>query len=524
MNIKKCFVSAIAMVAATALSIQSVDAQGFGKSLLSKAKSAVTTGSSSSSASSSTPSSSASSNSSKSSSSTEVTSKGKKQASSEMASSSNAGAGAGVTYYVSMNGGARANGLSPETPMKDIQKALNKIKENKEDGATVKVAEGNYLGSMNAGYIEVSNFITLEGGYSEDFSKRDPQKYITRIQPTQEQNGTNGNKALITMSGLDDVTFESVVRGTIIIDGFCLDHGLQNFYLPAKPDDPRNGCPSDKFETGRIVDDGSKQLSHQSIHSDAAVAGNVIIRNCLIANSPYFGIQFNQRNGKVEIYNNVIIGNRFGGVRIDGWDKTAERCKVDFHHNTVIFSWCRDKEMGDMGYGYEFMNNINGDLHHNIFACNNYAAVARTRINSDKKLEAKKVTNLHHNAFFMNAADLQLPSKGGGKWTNVKCANFEDLDESLIPEVDGNFELQSGDPFIQAIDQDYLKGFATLKVVSSQSFNGNSAANQFRSAMGMNQQGTETIRVSMYGNRYNFDKAMKLFGAKEGYGAQKFSK
>jgi hypothetical protein len=36
----------------------------------------------------------------------------------------------------------------------------------------------------------------------------------------------------------------------------------------------------------------------------------------------------------------------------------------------------------------------------------------------------------------------------------------------------------------------------------------------------MNMQGSETIRPSMYGNRYNFDKALKLFGAKEGYGAQ----
>jgi hypothetical protein len=39
--------------------------------------------------------------------------------------------------------------------------------------------------------------------------------------------------------------------------------------------------------------------------------------------------------------------------------------------------------------------------------------------------------------------------------------------------------------------------------------------------MGMNMQGSETIRASMYGNRYNFDKALQLFGAKSGYGAQK---
>lgn len=35
-----------------------------------------------------------------------------------------------------------------------------------------------------------------------------------------------------------------------------------------------------------------------------------------------------------------------------------------------------------------------------------------------------------------------------------------------------------------------------------------------------NQQGTETIRVSMYGNRYPYLKAFDLFGVIDGYGAQ----
>jgi hypothetical protein len=33
-------------------------------------------------------------------------------------------------------------------------------------------------------------------------------------------------------------------------------------------------------------------------------------------------------------------------------------------------------------------------------------------------------------------------------------------------------------------------------------------------------QGTETVRVSMYGNRYPYEKAFELFGAIKGYGAQ----
>ena len=432
-------------------------------------------------------------------------------------SGSNA-SGNGKTYYVSAAGSARADGLSPSTPKKDIQAVLNLIKDNKEDGAVIKVAEGNYLGYMNAGYIEISNWITLEGGYNTDFSQRDPLKYITKIEPGEEQLGTSLSKGLITLSKLDDVSSTNIL-GTITIDGFMLNMGYQNPYKPNDPSDPANGCPSKKFETGRMLDE---KTTHQLIHSDAAIAGNVIIRNCLFLNGNYFGIQINTRRGEIEIYNCVFVCNRFSAVRIDGWDKNGVASHVNFHHNTVAFSWCRTKQMEDMGYGYEFMTKVNADVHHNIFLCNNYSAIARTHLLSgpDATIEAKRVTNLYDNIFFMNAADLQLPSTGGGKWTNVKCGQFEEVDEKTLPKVEGNFELKNGDEFIKVIDPDYLEGFAKLKIVSSSSFDSNSAANQYRAAHGMNMQGTELTRVSMFCNRYKFDYAMKFFGAKNGYGAQ----
>lgn len=431
--------------------------------------------------------------------------------------------GNGKIYYVSAAGSARADGLSPEKPKKDLQAVLNLIRDNGENGAVVRIAEGNYLGYMNSGYVEIYNFITLEGGWNSDFTKRDPFQFITRMEPTQEQLGSNGNKGVIqTNKALDDVMAKAP-KGTLVIDGIFINLGLENHYMPADPSDPRNGCPSKKFETGRMVDATPPQVHHQIFHSDGWIAGNVIIRNCVFANGVYFALQFGSRCGEIEIANNVFISNRYGACRIDGGDKNGEASHVNFHHNTVAFSWCRDKEMCDMGYGYECMTKVNCDIHHNIFACNNYAAIARTHVLSgpDTPIENKRVTNIYDNAFFMNAADLQLPPTGGGKWTNVKVEQFEDLDERIIPKVEGNFELKKGDPFIDALDKDYLEGFAKLKIVSSSSFDANSAANQFRSAVGMNMQGSETIRVSMYGNRYNFDKAIKLFGAKIGYGAQK---
>lgn len=442
--------------------------------------------------------------------------------------SSNSGAvqaGSGNVYYVSANGKARgADGLSPENAKKDIQAVLNIIKENNESGAVIRVSEGNFLGAANAGYIEITNWVTLEGGWNADFTERDPFRYITRIEPTQDQLGTNGAKGLIHISGLDDVMAKKP-KGTLIIDGIMINQGLEAFYMPNDPTDDRNGCPSKAFETGRMIDAVPPQVEHPGIRSMGWIAGNVIIRNCLIANCTYFGIQINTRCGEVEVYNNVFISNRYSACRIAGGDKQGEASHIDFHHNTVAFSWCREKYMEDMGYGFEFMTLVNADVHHNLFVGNNYAAVARTHTLSgpDAAIDAKRVTNLYDNYYILNQADLQLPAAGGGKWTNIKASDIEDMvDEKILPKAENNRPLDAHDAALKAFDQDYLNGVANMKILSqSQSFDRYSASNQFLQATGQNMQGSETRRVSMFGNRYNFDKAMKLFGAKSNYGAQK---
>ena len=38
--------------------------------------------------------------------------------------------------------------------------------------------------------------------------------------------------------------------------------------------------------------------------------------------------------------------------------------------------------------------------------------------------------------------------------------------------------------------------------------------------LGLNQQGTKTTRVTMFANKYPWEKARNLFGAVKGYGAQ----
>ena len=70
----------------------------------------------------------------------------------------------GKTYYVSAStGSARADGLTPSTAMRDLQKAIDTA----EDNDQIFVAEGNYLGNLDRGYIQVGKF----GDATHDFGK-----------------------------------------------------------------------------------------------------------------------------------------------------------------------------------------------------------------------------------------------------------------------------------------------------------------------------------------------------------------
>ena len=415
----------------------------------------------------------------------------------------------GPKVYVSQTGGSVRGTGAQDSPYKDLQKAID----NAAEGSVICVAEGNYLGKLDCGYIEIKKYLKVVGGYNASFSERNPLRYVSKIQPTQAQNGTNGSRGLFTI----DVKGQR--DGEILIDGFVLDYGLQNNYQPADPSDPRYGC-CEGCETGRITPGGEPNgLSHQLMKGN--VEGRLIVRNCIFANGLYFGLQMTNFGGNWEIYNNVFVSNVYAACSVSGAAGVGKpiSASVDFHHNTVLFSWCRTKEMEDMGYGYRYMIGIHGNVYNNIFGCSNLGAIDRTHIDSNKAHEADRKTSAYNNMFFMNTADLVLPASGGGKWTMVKAERFEEVDQ--LAKCEGNFEAPQGSNILKKIDPDYLKGFAKLKIVSSTSFNPNSAANLYRQANGMNMQGTSTTRVSMYGNRYAVDKAFVLFGAESKYGAQR---
>ena len=437
----------------------------------------------------------------------------------------------GKTYYVSVStGSARADGLTPSTAMKDLQKAIDAA----EDNDQILVAEGTYLGSLDCGYIQsgkfgdathdLGKFISFYGGYSTDFSERDVIKHVTKFQPTTQK----FIAPLFNINARRPYGYNGPV-GTVVVDGFVFDLGEQNIYCVKNVDDDRTGTPNDGVLTGRFVEpdarpnvptEGTLSGDEYGLHMD--VEGNVRVSNCIFVNCRDYGISALMGKGHIEVNNNIFVACRYAACQVKGNVRDADIDKVsfEFHHNTVLFTWTRSKDFEDMGQGFRFMNGIRTiDVHHNIFGCNSNCGVERVYYESNAAMEKLKESNLYDNYFFANRRDLELASSGAAT-ISVPAARIEEA-EQIGPKYEGNKELPEGnDAFLNAIDQPYLQGFMNLKIMSSQSYNANSAANQINRIFGMNQTGSEIIRPNMYGNKYPWEKVKDLFGTVPGYGAQ----
>ena len=419
-------------------------------------------------------------------------------------------------YICAETGGAgRTADGSKDNPWKDLQVALDKA----EEGDTIHIATGNYLGTSDRGFFEMPKSVSLIGGYAKGFASRDVLNNITKIQPSATNNKAGASNALLTL-GKNAANFN--IPGNMVIDGIIFDRGLSNAYSPVKgkPEGVETGMlirPPGKGENGTQKDVVTIQKA--LVAFGGRCNGNITIQNCVFANSGYYGIIGTWQNGKITIRNNVFVANTFAAVEIPGNSSGAfaYQTEIDFSNNTVLFTWSRLNDLLDMGYGYRFMTGANSLVRNNIIGTSVTAGLDRTRIPKTQDDAAKWKTGAEKNAFFLNRkGDLYIAS-GGVSMMSIWSKDFEDREE--IDPYNDNIEL-SGDKMTGKINQAYLEGFLSMVYTEKVDYDPDSPANQFRRSFGINQTQTMTNKVDMFANRYPLDDALKLFGAVEGFGAQ----
>jgi hypothetical protein len=399
----------------------------------------------------------------------------------------------GEVIHVSISTGKNSNPGTADAPKKNIDKAIAAA----QAGDTIKVAEGTYSGTFSVGYITTDKPLILMGGYNSDFSARDVTKYPTLFQPD-NKSGAKSRKALLSLT--------KDVDG-MVIDGFVFDMGLRNSYSPdeGRPEGVETGM---LFLPPKKAQGENATVTEQCLFIAAGnTGGDIAIRNNVFLNSAKFAIQGGLPKGTITIRNNVFVSNRMAAIEI--WGTSASQVpNAEIDHNTVLFTWSRLKDFMDMGYGVRIMTKMKYNIHHNIIGASVLTGVDHSRFNDDENV------NLDENIFFLNKqSDMQYSPASNTK-LNLSADEFEDLE---LASVSGNRNMiPKGLP----LDTAYLEGFLSARYTEEADYNPDSPANQIREMLGINKQGKLTTSVSMFGNRYPWKKALELFGAVEGIGAQ----
>lgn len=410
-----------------------------------------------------------------------------------------------TTWYVSPDGKKKNPGTSPAEPLKAIWHAV----EQAAPGDKILVAAGNYTGKASCGFIVIDKPVEIYGGYSSDFSTRDIAKNLTTIRPSIEMNATPPQNGTVEFNITDP-------KGNTVFDGFVLDHSNVNAYHS------KEGKP-EGVETGMWLEPPTKGDYEYASLKKYLMYGNtdgtITISNCLFLNSSNYALNLNHLTGTVNIKNNVFISSRMMACNVSCRSAKAFATKMNFEYNTVLFTWSRTKDFGDMGYGIRALSKVDANISHNILGLSIMSAFDNSKNNT--KSEAK--VTLDDNIFFLNKkGDVSYTVSPSVKYLKVDSDAFEDFEDvDGIASCEDNVALKDPSVFKGIIDQAYLEGFLSASYTEKADFDPNSDANKLREALGMNKQGTITSKVSMYANKYPFsENTMKFFGAVKGCGAQ----
>ncbi len=388
----------------------------------------------------------------------------------------------GKTIYVSMSGSNRNDG-SKGSPMKNIDKAIEKAS----PGDKIFVAAGTYSGTFDVCAFTIDKPIGLYGSFSEDFSKRDIINNTTVIQAKPESHKTEHQFFKITRDA----------DGPVVIDGFLMDMGEQQEYGNEKPDGILSGYMQLTNQGGT-----PQRMGVYVLGNDRRISNNVFVN---MSKGGIGVMQNNKQDGKIEITNNVFVACAMDGVECAGLPGSPK--DIEVHHNTFVFTFGNSFMNETGGQAIQTREDANFSYHNNLIAYSSGPGIRHWN-----KVNISKIDN---NLFWANRKGDLDTKLANGKLVHLSPDQFEDVDH--LTSASGNVKKQVDLP----VDKTYLENFLTMASEIMTEYNPDSEMNQIREVLGQNKQATSTIDVTFFANKYPFKETLKLFGAVEGYGAQK---
>ena len=413
--------------------------------------------------------------------------------------------------YVSLSTGKKKNAGTKEAPLKNLWHALQKAA----DGDVIHLAEGIYPGNAKCNWFLIDKAVSIIGGYSPDFTARDPLKHRTMFQPLNENNDKKG-----TGLGIFTIQFDMskpAPKGVnMVFDGLIFDDGQAQSYHPVKgkPEGVETGMWLEPPAKGNTPFASSKRYLVYSATANRA-EGDITFKNCLFLNAGNIAMNLNWYKGKVKMENNVFCNNLMVGANVYSSNPQPGAVEWEFKKNTVLFTWSRTSELSDMGFGIRTTANVKSEIEDNIIGLSVLTGWDNTKgLDKTKKIEAKG------NVFFLNRqSDAQVTKSPSV--VKVKVEDFEDDLEGNygIEKAEDNVALADPKVFNGRLNTAFLNAFLSMKYSETATLDAGKL-NAFRQAVGLPQQGTIVSKVDMFGNRYPLEDALKLFGAMAGKGAQ----
>ena len=393
----------------------------------------------------------------------------------------------GQHYYVRPDG--RGKDATKDAPAKDIAAIAMQLKA----GDVVHVAAGVYTSKADQSSDVFSVPISIIGGYSPDFSQRDPWgQHKTVFSGTNDisKGLTTERIGILTDKGYKDWT------GTIVIDGIIVDNGARNYYAdaateefirrkasPEKGMNPTPNTPGIKIRTGS----GTK----------------VVVKNCVITNTaPTQGALDVQvgKDGAALIENNLIVNNTGEGIMCkSNHHGTTGHPSYTLKNNTILFSWKHDAIASFGGNSIMFDNSLTLVAENNVFGFSDFGGVNNVK-------QCKTVTL--KNNLFVGHKKYDYQEFG----TGLKLDELEDYANYVTRE--------SGNNYSQEIKLDIHKPWAekyfgrkeiSRAEVDAAAKVSNSGANQLRSMFGLPlQAGTVGKDAEIWLHRMQLEDAVKL--------------